>query len=97
MLFELMLLNLQSKTIFLREQLKLKDNYFKDKVLSLLKRDDNDFLSYREIPNLLQKNRSSLLMKHLGVRLIWVRYSRVYMRKISHLSEILFIPVSLDA
>ena len=52
---------------FLREQLKLKDDHFRDEIsylrkqleeclhLSSLKRDDHDFVSYREILNLLLK------------------------------------------
>ena len=67
MLYERMLSNLQSETIFLREQLKLKDDHFRDEIsylrkqleeclhLSSLKRDDHDFVSYREILNLLLK------------------------------------------
>ena len=60
-----MLSNLQSETIFLREQLKLKDDHFRDEIwylwkqleecLSSLKRDDHDFVSYREILNFLLK------------------------------------------
>ena len=67
MLYERMLSNLQSETIFLREQLKLKDDHFRDEIsylrkqleeclhLSSLKRDDHDFVSYRKILNLLLK------------------------------------------
>ena len=67
MLYERMLSNLQSETIFLREKLELKDDHFRDEIsylrkqleeclhLSSLKRDDHDFVSYREILNLLLK------------------------------------------
>ena len=67
MLYGRMLSNLQPQTIFLREQLKLKDNHFRDEIsylrnqleeclhLSSLKPNDHDFVSYREILNLLLK------------------------------------------
>ena len=67
MLYERMLSNLQSETIFLREKLELKDDHFRDEIsclrkqleeclhLSSLKRDDHDFVSYREILNSLLK------------------------------------------
>ena len=66
-LYERMLSNLQSETIFLREQLKLKDDHFRDEIsylrkqleeclhLPSLKHDDHDFVSYREILNSLLK------------------------------------------
>ena len=65
MLYERMLSNLQSKILSLLEQLKLKDNHFRDEIsylwkqleeclhLSSLKSDDHNFFSYREILNLL--------------------------------------------
>ena len=58
---------------FLREQLKLKDDHFRDEIsylrkqlgeclhLSSLKRDDHDFVSYREILNLLLKNSITII------------------------------------
>ena len=60
MLYERMLSNLRSEIIFLREQLKSKDNNFRDELsclqkqleeclyLSSLKRDGHDFVSYRD-------------------------------------------------
>ena len=62
-----MLSNLQQETTFLSEQLKLKDDHFRNEIsyirkqleeclyLPLLKRDDHDFISYRKILNLLLK------------------------------------------
>ena len=62
-----MLWNLQLEAIFLREQLKLKHDHFRDEISYLrkqleeylhliwLKRDDHDFVSYREILNLSLK------------------------------------------
>ena len=67
MLYGRVLSNLQPQTVFLREQLKLKDNHFRDEIsylrkqleerlhLSSLKPNDHDFVSYREIHNLLLK------------------------------------------
>ena len=64
---ERMLSNLQSETIFSMEQLKLKDDHSREKIsylgkqleeclhLTSLKRNDHDFVSYREILNLLLK------------------------------------------
>ena len=60
MSYERMLSNLQSETMFLREQLKFKDYHFRDKIsylgkhleeclhLSSSKHDDNDSASCRE-------------------------------------------------
>ena len=65
--------NLQSETLFLREQLKSEDIYFNGEILYLrsqlndclhwiqIKRDDSDFLSCVDKLNLLQKNLNSSL------------------------------------
>ena len=73
LLCEQMILNLQSKTSFLREQLKSKDIYFNWEILYLwnqlsdcshriqIKRDVSDFLFCVDKLNLLQKNLNSSL------------------------------------
>ena len=71
LLYERMISNLQSETLFLRERLKSKDIYFNGEILHLrnqlndclhriqIKRDDSDFLSCTDKLNLLKKNLNS--------------------------------------
>ena len=73
LLYERMISNLQSETLFLREQLKSKGIYFSGEILYLrnqlndclhriqIKRDDSNFLFCVDKLNLLQKNLNSFL------------------------------------